>query len=103
MWLGSVEMVRPHASRSRALRSQMTISPGLTPACCRRSANRHDQRRMRGDSFAAEAVDLEADHLAHGHDALPRLDGLVVAGVAGDGAIEQGGDALLVEGAVGCV
>ena len=64
-------------------------------------ADGHHQRRVRRDSFAAQPVHLQADHLAHRHNALPRRHRLVVPSVGGDGAVEQCPHTLFVEHAAG--
>ena len=96
-------MVRPQASRSRRVALPHDDFAGLDAGLLKALRYGHDEHGVGGDAFAAEAVDLETDDLADGNDALPGFDGVVAAGVGGDGAVEEIKDALFVELASGVV
>jgi len=58
--------------------------------------NRHHQRMVGANAFAAQAVDLEANDLAfgnkiRGHNPLPCFGRVLAACVSCDGAVEQSG------------
>jgi hypothetical protein len=67
MWLGSVLMARPQASRTRSLLVPDHNVPRLDTDLLQPLGNRHHQRMVGADALAAEAVDLEADDLAFGN------------------------------------
>ena len=56
-------MVHAAGRQDRGVLVQDDDVAGLDAGLLQPLGNRHDQRGMGGDSFAAEAVDFEADHL----------------------------------------